>query len=67
MVLDVVNDGCWPHEIDAEAPFAQRLTPELMPSEPTPPSIIVGTASGIAALAAAFGMQAGERVEAHRQ
>jgi len=63
--LDVVDDFGGPHKADGEASFAQRLASELVPSKPTPSSVVVRAASGVAALAAAAGMQVGEGIGAH--
>jgi hypothetical protein len=57
MRLAVVDDLGWPYQVHGKASFAERLPPELMPSEPTPSPVVVGTAAAVAALAAAFWMQ----------
>jgi hypothetical protein len=67
MRFAVVNDGCGSHELDGKAPFAQRLAPELMPSNAPPSPIVVGSATSIAALATALRMEADEGIGAHKR
>ena len=62
MVFDMVDDFSWAHEVGSEAPFAQRLASELVPSEPAPTSVVIGTTSIIATNAAAFRMEASKRI-----
>jgi hypothetical protein len=64
--LDVVDDFGNAHEANSKATLTQGLTPKLMAPQPAPLSAVVGTAAGVAALAAALWMQAGEGIEAHR-
>jgi hypothetical protein len=65
MRLDVMDDFGRPHKVDSKTPLAKRFTSKLMPSTSTPPSIVVSTTSGITALAATPGMEAGEGIRAH--
>jgi hypothetical protein len=57
MILDVVDDVCRYGAAFSPAGFAQRLRPKLVAPSSSPASMVVGAASVIAALAAAFGMQ----------
>jgi hypothetical protein len=65
MVLNVMDDGCQPHKVDGEAPFAQGLVSQLTLPEPTPTFVVVWAASSVAASAAAAGMQAGKGIGTH--
>jgi len=58
----VVDDLGGAYKPDGKASLAQRLARELAAPKPSPPSVVVGAAAVIAALAAASGMKAGEGV-----
>jgi hypothetical protein len=61
MVFDVVDDSRGRDDAAlSPAQFAQRLLHQLVASPSTPTPVVVRTASGVAALAAAFGV---ERIE----
>jgi hypothetical protein len=66
MVLNMVDDLSRPNQADGRATLAQRLTRQLMASQPAPLAMIVRAASIIAVSAATAGMQGVER-QAHKR
>jgi hypothetical protein len=66
MRLDVVDDLGRSHQLDGEAPFAERLARELAATNAPPSPVVVGATSGVATLATALRMEADEGIGAHR-
>src|SRR5262249_28511852 len=65
MRLNMIDGICWPNQSLSEAVLAKRLLHELIASASTPASVVIGSASPVAALTAAFAVETGEGIGTH--